>query len=170
MQFSILFLATSPSSPFTDPLPEPKLSTLNPSDPVPNRTWLNLNGGRIFDPALAGYQPSYPYNATKTNSTENEPTETEVDTVRNVIPDNHLDLRYGGVGLVLDFGWKRTDESIRWEMTTGRGKRKDDEVIVHNNDEASAQGIGKPRRARWEKWAVWGDISVTLRQALAWWV
>ena len=103
-------------------------------------------------------------NDSLTIETESEPrTVTEVETIGDGVPERHLDLRYGGMGLVLDFGFKRSDESIRWEMTTGRGKRK--EVAVLGDDRA--QDTGKLRWARWEKWAVWGDFSVMIRNALA---
>jgi hypothetical protein len=32
------------------------------------------------------------------------------------LPKWYHDLRLGGVGLVLDFGWRRTDEGLQWEL------------------------------------------------------
>lgn len=32
------------------------------------------------------------------------------------LPRDHLDLRYRGLGFVLDFGWTRSEEGVRWEM------------------------------------------------------
>lgn len=32
------------------------------------------------------------------------------------LPRGYYDLRLGGVGLVLDLGWRRTDEGLAWEL------------------------------------------------------
>lgn len=32
------------------------------------------------------------------------------------LPKNYVDLRFGGLGLVLDLGWRRTEEGLRWEI------------------------------------------------------
>lgn len=32
------------------------------------------------------------------------------------LPQGYYDLRIGGVGLVLDLGWRRTDEGLSWEL------------------------------------------------------
>lgn len=32
------------------------------------------------------------------------------------LPKNYIDLRFGGLGFVLDLGWRRTDEGLRWEV------------------------------------------------------
>jgi hypothetical protein len=41
-------------------------------------------------------------------------------TVSPGLPDGYVDLRIGGVGLVLDLGWYRTDEGLRWEAANVR--------------------------------------------------
>lgn len=32
------------------------------------------------------------------------------------LPKHYIDLRFGGLGFVLDLGWRRTDEGLRWEV------------------------------------------------------
>lgn len=32
------------------------------------------------------------------------------------LPKHYVDLRFGGLGFVLDLGWRRTDEGLRWEV------------------------------------------------------
>ncbi|KAL7419029.1 hypothetical protein Q5752_006714 [Cryptotrichosporon argae] len=55
----LLFVTTSPSSPFlTAPPPPPVPLGAGPSSPVPARRWLSTNGGRVFDPVLVGYNAS----------------------------------------------------------------------------------------------------------------
>lgn len=36
------------------------------------------------------------------------------------MPPGYLDLRYKGVGLVLDFGWRRTEVGMEWEVEDRR--------------------------------------------------
>lgn len=36
------------------------------------------------------------------------------------LPEGYVDLRIGGVGLVLDLGWHRTDAGLRWEVENVR--------------------------------------------------
>ncbi|ORX38864.1 hypothetical protein BD324DRAFT_648974 [Kockovaella imperatae] len=122
--YSILFLATSPSSPFVDsPIP-PALSSLSSSAPLPDRTWLSVNSGRVQDPHLAGYQPTYPFNETDPGSLLTSNDDQDPRTIDDEIPPNHVDWRYRGIGLIVDFGWKRSDAGIRWERGSV-GLRKD---------------------------------------------
>ena len=32
------------------------------------------------------------------------------------MPDGYVDFRYKGLGFVWDFGWRRTEEGMEWEM------------------------------------------------------
>ncbi|WWD21469.1 hypothetical protein CI109_105955 [Kwoniella shandongensis] len=59
---SILFFSSSPNSPFINTPPSLTsttnitLSSLPLTAPIPNRAWMNFNGGRIWDPSLVGYR------------------------------------------------------------------------------------------------------------------
>jgi len=57
--------------------------------------------------------PSVPIQATTA-------TATSAVTGSKGLPPGYVDLRIGGIGLVLDFGWRRTDEGLRWEVENVR--------------------------------------------------
>ncbi|WVW78517.1 hypothetical protein I302_100472 [Kwoniella bestiolae CBS 10118] len=190
---AILFLSTSPHSPFLHPSLHSSSSTPNNSTstttsiydlplnaPSPNRTWLNLNGGRYSSPNLVGYElmdKAITSSNSKPSSTQSEDSswkrflawdlgqsiyaqyETKREITGNIIldriiqpylrppssspssavglpsgeveqmqwnkralPRNYVDFSWKGVGFVLDFGLRRSDEGIKWEIeeVTGR--------------------------------------------------
>ena len=114
------------------------------SDPIPDRGWLNWNGGRLFDPVLVGYQPVYSLSvvtsaispqatgsAVGDGQTTDEllerrgagpagKTEIVAEEKEGKLPWGYFDLRYRGIGLVVDFGWKRTEEGMKWEGEMGQ--------------------------------------------------
>ncbi|KAK8847377.1 hypothetical protein IAR55_005235 [Kwoniella newhampshirensis] len=56
---SILFFSSSPNSPFINhqtPTTNITLSSLPLIAPIPNRSWMTVNGGRLWDPSLVGYR------------------------------------------------------------------------------------------------------------------
>ena len=145
-QFTILFLSTSPSSPFVT---HQTLSTspVNLSSPDPNRSWLTLNHGRLFDPSLIVYEriaklslSSEGFSNTTIEMVPTEPTslwsrfpilknwippparevieekETKVEE-EAPLPPGWIDLRYRGVGVVLDLSWRRSEEELQWELS-----------------------------------------------------
>ena len=87
---------------------------------MPNRTWLTGNSGQLLDPSLAGYQPSYTFN-------ENEDrlllTPDQASGKMDELPPHHVNWRWKGIGMVVDFGWKRTEEGIQWEKAPAREER-----------------------------------------------
>jgi hypothetical protein len=71
---------------------------------------LDLNNGNLFDPfirAFSGNATMYPerYIARSPSST-----------TKMELPSGYVDLRYRGLGLIWDFGWKRTEEGMEWEL------------------------------------------------------
>jgi hypothetical protein len=65
------------------------------------------------------------------------------------MPDGYVDLRYRGLGFVWDFGWKRSEEGMEWEMrdweeTEGR-------YAVDDSDEGKEEA-GKNGGRRWSDW------------------
>jgi hypothetical protein len=32
------------------------------------------------------------------------------------LPPNYLNLQWKGIGVILDFGWKRSEEGLKWEL------------------------------------------------------
>jgi hypothetical protein len=72
------------------------------------KTWLDLNNGNLFDPFIRAFSANvtmYPerYIARSPSSTSS-------------LPSGYVDLRYRGMGLVWDFGWRRTEEGMEWEL------------------------------------------------------
>lgn len=169
-QVSILFLSTSPSSPFIHS-PTPSQSpdathtnaTLPLSSPIPGRPWFNLYGGSLFDPPLVGYReinkiirgdvkpepepepepvveeekklprwydyilhPPFLKSREDLESLRKTPPPTPSPTpTPNVLPAGFVDLRYKGLGFVVDFGWKRSEEGMAWELEEYRRSRVD---------------------------------------------
>jgi hypothetical protein len=39
---------------------------------------------------------------------------------QTALPENYVDMRYRGLGLIFDFGWRRTEEGMEWEMQDWR--------------------------------------------------
>lgn len=103
----MVFLSASPSSPFTTLTYPARPSHSATGDSIPltqpvRQSWFELNNGYWFDPVLHAFSP---------NATITTPEETG-----STLPKGFLDLRYRGVGFILDFGLTRTDEELGWEM------------------------------------------------------
>lgn len=178
-QLAVVFFSTSPSSPFLAALsPEaipqspPPIEPPQLTCPIPDRGAFYLNGGRIFDPCLVGYdrmrqawvengtagadtaadmdpsaqqavsseakepghwpgkwklglstlmfdqqhdKNSRPRRDAGTDSPRPGPSYPATPPVQP-LPPGYLDLRIGGVGLVVDVGWKRTEQGLDWEL------------------------------------------------------
>lgn len=133
----ILYLTQSPSSPFSAPYFEAHNSTLpgnetnttvvplKYTDPIPDRGWFNWNHGRIFDPVLVGYIPK-PVSSSPPNDTNTDGTTGGIqggaseEKEEKVLPPGYVDLRWKGMGVVLDFNWRRTEEGMIYEGYTGQ--------------------------------------------------
>jgi hypothetical protein len=77
------------------------------------KTWLDLNNGNLFDPFIRAFSTNatmYPerYIARSPSSTSSS--------TKDQLPSGYVDLRYRGLGLIWDFGWRRTEEGMEWEM------------------------------------------------------
>lgn len=196
-QFSILFLSTSPSSPFiSTPSTTPSIhssSSVTPdislplSSPIPGRPWMSLNGGRIFDPALVGYReitkiihgkpepiPNTEPAAEPSSIPETEdkftrwydrlfrpshiPTPKEIlptpireptpPPTPNHLPPGYIDLRYKGIGFVLDLGWKRSEEGMAWEVEEWRRSA----VSIRRTGEVAEKSVEVERRQEHSLW------------------
>ncbi|WVQ83354.1 hypothetical protein IAT38_005493 [Cryptococcus sp. DSM 104549] len=68
------------------------------------------------------------------------------------LPPGYLDLRFRGVGFVLDLGWRRTDEGIQWEIEEALGRDWDrSELVVERERRVKARiAREEERRARRE--------------------
>ncbi|WWD00521.1 hypothetical protein V866_007438 [Kwoniella sp. B9012] len=209
---AILFLSTSPQSPFLHPsLSSSSTSSRNSTSindlplnaPSPNRTWLNLNGGRYSSPNLVGYQlmdrAITPQQSAESGSSlwkrifawdlgqsikPQSPLERditgnlildriiqpylrpspspsaaasipagEVEQIqwnKRALPRNYIDLSWKGIGFIVDFNMKRSNEGIKWEIEEVLGKewvrptREDDlrkaEVVKHQEQEKEEGG------------------------------
>ncbi|WVQ69197.1 uncharacterized protein L199_007413 [Kwoniella botswanensis] len=234
---AILFLSTSPQSPFLHPsLSSSSSSSRNSTSnydlplnaPTPNRTWLNLNGGRYSSPNLVGYQlmdkAITPQQSGESSSSslwkrivawdlgqsikpqslsEREITGNlifdriiqpylrpspspsaaasiaagEVEQIqwnRRELPRNYIDLSWKGIGFVVDFNTKRTNEGIKWEIEEVLGKewvrptREDNlrkaEVVTHQEqekeevDKQSGNVKEETREAQGDKKKFWERI------------
>lgn len=152
---TILYLCFNPSSPFvtTPPTAYNITTPLGLTDPLPNRGWYNWNGARLFDPPLVGYQPVSavpPASASAASAmssalgdpdaaaaTPGEITPVEP-TASEDLPKGYYDLSWKGLGFVLDLGWKRTEEGMRWEGNVGTWEPpKRDEQAGTRDAEAS---------------------------------
>ena len=160
-QFAILFLSTSPSSPFLNNTATPDLTILSPSTPMPNRTWLNLNHGKIFDPALVGYQPPSAASASSSPAAESDAPVTPPKRFTSLprdLPSHHLDLRYKGMGFVLDLGWKRSNEGVIWEESSGRiSQEVEGEPIEEAKEAELVAVIDEPFKRIWNGMKTLGD-------------
>lgn len=162
VQFIIIFLTTSPASPFLDiPYPHIPVNPLRPlTSPSPDRSWLSWGEGSIWDPSIVGYREiakQYPTEeellanitvvdsaATKEDnnteswwsrrgwyrSTDNSAAATPAEPSASTsiplrsspsdkiapLPASYFDLRWGGLGFVIDFGFGRTEEGMQWEV------------------------------------------------------
>jgi hypothetical protein len=69
------------------------------------------------------------------------------------LPRNYVDLRSRGMGIVLDFGWRRTEEGLRWERDQTEKAR--DMPSKANKDTGEAL-IDEEKKAgllgRWVRW------------------
>jgi hypothetical protein len=101
-----LFLSTSPSSPFIS-LSHPPISETGQLTEPTRKTWFDLNNGYLFDPVIRAF-------STNTSS----PTTTIIKP--SGLPDNYVDMRYRGLGLIFDFGWRRTEAGMEWEVEDWR--------------------------------------------------
>lgn len=106
---------------------------------IPDRGWLSWNKGRIFDPVLAGYRlVDYDAAAVSVASVHEASASTTQETTRPRSAEAldllktpaapvsrpwyapRVDLRQYGVGVVLDFGLKRSSEDVRAEVAEWR--------------------------------------------------
>jgi hypothetical protein len=74
------------------------------------KTWLDLNNGNLFDPFIRAFS---------TNATmypERYIARSPSSTTKMELPSGYVDLRYRGLGLIWDFGWRRTEEGMEWEL------------------------------------------------------
>ncbi|KLT42365.1 hypothetical protein CC85DRAFT_312283 [Cutaneotrichosporon oleaginosum] len=153
----IVFFSTSPSSPFLAALSPDPTSSPSPSpntaaaaaaaaaaaplsSPIPDRGAFFLNAGWIFDPALEGYRAMQRVwdKPTCTSASQYPPTPPALP-----LPKWYHDLRVGGVGLVLDFGWRRTEEGLRWELA--QHKRAAEIAGYRAAERAGGMGSGGER-------------------------
>ncbi|WWC67897.1 uncharacterized protein I206_101815 [Kwoniella pini CBS 10737] len=181
---AILFLSSSPHSPFLHPSLDSQASSssrinststvissanLPLNAPLPNRTWMNLNGGRYSSPNLVGYEEmNKAISATYSNSTRQNalwkkifgwdlgqsfyttsnrvitgntildkivepylPPSPESSAIISIetnkwrkreLPKNYFDMSWKGIGFVVDFGLKRSEDGIKWEIEEVIGK------------------------------------------------
>jgi hypothetical protein len=115
-QMSILFLSTSPASPFLSLTP-PTLSNEDPESILaPQRTtWYDLNHGYLFDPVIKAFSD---------HATSAIASSTAAPTTTTGVPEGYKDWRYRGLGMVLDFGWSRDEQGMEWEMEDWRETRR----------------------------------------------
>ena len=133
----------------------------------PGRGWFSYNGGRVFDPSLIGYHfPS----TVATSGSADEGTETakvvmgkkdqkQMENGRTekaqmaTIPNGYVDLRWKGVGFILDLGWRRTKEGLLWEGMDGMARQRgsDEDRQLGDDDQ---EGKGRSRGGVWggERW------------------
>jgi hypothetical protein len=71
------------------------------------KTWFDTNNGYLFDPVIRAFS--------NTNTTT-----TIIKPKQSGLPENYVDMRYRGLGLVVDFGWRRTEEGMEWEVEDWR--------------------------------------------------
>jgi hypothetical protein len=152
---SLLYLTLSPTSPF-GPDPPAFNTTLASSPqpltlPQPDRSWINWNSGRLFDPPLIGYLPLPPSDDIQADSPqpneqgalhalspfqilrtalfdkwEDRTSRAAGSSAQGSLPQGYVDLRwkkpgkFEGMGYVFDFGWRRTEQGLRWEGETGQ--------------------------------------------------
>lgn len=145
---TILYLCFNPSSPFVTAPPPPHNSTTPYAltDPVPDRGWFNWNGGRLFDPPLVGYQPVRPASSSPSaESAISSPSATDrssstagassgitpAEHGMPGMPSGYYDFSWKGLGFVVDLGWRRTEDGMRWEGNVGSWEpRKRDNVAA----------------------------------------
>lgn len=144
----ILYLTQSPSSPFSASYIDTSNHTLltnssntnttgtdtnttttrlKYSDPVPDRGWFNWNHGRIFDPVLVGYIPIPPSSSNSISSDSSVSPDASKSKAEGLVvqeekalPPGYVDLRWRGIGLIVDFNWRRTEEGMIYEGYTGQ--------------------------------------------------
>ncbi|KAK4686645.1 hypothetical protein P7C73_g3480, partial [Tremellales sp. Uapishka_1] len=175
-QLAILFCSTSPSSPFlsSSPATIPPLitSTTDTNTTVPlttaaeHRSWISFSTGRFFDPPLLGYSAI----AQLQNQTQSLPISRAglVSTFKRVrgllheeragkqeknekrkrkeMPPGWVDLRYKGVGFVLDLGWRRSEQGMAWEVEDwkqGLGVENPGESGVLDNVKVGLEKVGE---------------------------
>jgi hypothetical protein len=74
------------------------------------KTWLDLNNGNLFDPFIRAFS------ANATMYPERYIARSPSSTTKMELPSGYVDLRYRGLGFVWDFGWRRTEEGMEWEL------------------------------------------------------
>lgn len=111
-------------------------------------TWFDFNHGYIFDPVIHAFSPNATAIATlpdhehdqdqlhlQASSSQEGHSGYRKKRAKSV-PQGYLDLRYKGLGFVLDLGWRRTEEGTRWEMEDRRISRG--VLDQRNRDEKAA--------------------------------
>lgn len=177
------------------------LSSLPLDAPVPDRTWLTLNAGQIWDPCLVGYREMSKALEMERNTTSvaghggrqgrrlggiwqegsravkeyvlavreglrkgqrpalvekvYQPKKTlarlvsrregsmEKSEERRYLPAFYVDWRYKGIGFVLDFGLKRSEEGLKWEIEEMLGRawhREELKSMEKKNDWGGVSG------------------------------
>lgn len=205
---TILFLSSSPNSPF---LKQSNLSPTLQSDqtrtlsslplnaPVPDRTWLTLNAGQIWDPSLVGYREMskalgmernttseagysgrqarrlggiwqegpravkeyvlavrkglregqrpalaekvYRFKETLARPVSKREVSMEKNEEKRYLPALYVDWRYKGIGFVLDFGLKRSEEGLKWEIEEMLGRTWDRDELKPMEKKRDRQGV-----------------------------
>lgn len=205
---TILFLSSSPNSPF---LKQSNLSPTLQSDqtrtlsslplnaPVPDRTWLTLNAGQIWDPSLVGYREMskalemernttseagysgrqarrlggiwqegpravkeyvlavrkglregqrpalaekvYRFKETLARLVSKREVSMEKNEEKRYLPALYVDWRYKGIGFVLDFGLKRSEEGLKWEIEEMLGRTWDRDELKPMEKKRDRQGV-----------------------------
>jgi len=170
LQMTILYLCFNPSSPFVT-APPASHNTTAPyalTDPLPDRGWFNWNGGRLFDPPLVGYQPvrQGPSSASATSAVSKAPGDSpftersdadaaSAETQRSrALPNGYYDLSWKGLGFVVDLGWRRTEEGMRWEGNVGGWEPRKREMPgaeeVDNTDDRAGGTVADPDASKEE--------------------
>ena len=74
----------------------------------------------------------------------------------HVLPTGFVDLRYKGLGFVLDFGWKRSEEGMAWELEEYRRSRSGP-LRVSVDQEPTMETRWQLRKRMRDRFAYWRD-------------
>lgn len=77
------------------------------------------------------------------DSNPQNPTQPNNDNPEPPLPAGYIDLRYYGLGVVLDLGWRRSEEGLRFEMDDWRRNSPPPPVPIapSHSDEREQQGV-----------------------------
>jgi hypothetical protein len=51
------------------------------------------------------------------------------------VPAGYTDLRWRGLGMIVNFGWKRSEEGMEWEMEDWKNTRRRHGEEIHGEEE-----------------------------------